>query len=193
MKRVRPEARRPAREVQARGRTTQGGSSLRTRIGRGRGSGDDPLSVAYSSGQVCRSPPEVSGRPQQAVATKFNIDLDVAKLGKGTVEEGMSVATLLVMQAGGGIGGLGGFLLPLMLMFGIMYFLVILPQQRQRKKVQEMLSAVKNGDKVITTSGIYGTVNGIDGDTIILKIADNVKIRVARAAIGQVEASDDAK
>jgi len=77
-------------------------------------------------------------------------------------------------------------------MFGIMYFLVIMPQQRQRKKVQEMLSAIKNGDKVITTSGIYGTISGMDGDTVILKIADQVKIRVARAAIAQVEASEDA-
>jgi len=73
-------------------------------------------------------------------------------------------------------------------MFGIMYFLVILRKQRQRKKVQEMLGAVKNGDKVITTAGIYGTINGMDGDTVILKIADNVKIRIARAAIAQVEA-----
>ena len=95
-------------------------------------------------------------------------------------------------QAGGPLGGFSGFLIPLALMFGIMYFLVILPQSRQRKKVQEMLSAVKNGDKVVTTSGIYGTINGMDGDTIILKIADNVKIRVARAAIAQVEASEDA-
>ena len=104
----------------------------------------------------------------------------------------MALASFLIWQ-GGGVAGLGGFLIPLMLMFGIMYFLVILPQQRQRKKVQEMLRAIKNGDKVITTSGIYGTINGMDGDTIILKIADNVKIRVARAAIAQVEASDDAK
>ena len=84
-------------------------------------------------------------------------------------------------------------MLPLLLMFGIMYFLVIMPQQRQRKKLQEMLGAVKNGDKVITTSGIYGTINGIDGDTFILKVADNVKIRIARAAIAQVEAPEDAK
>ena len=104
----------------------------------------------------------------------------------------MALTSVLIWQ-GGGIAGLGGFLIPLMLMFGIMYFLVILPQQRQRKKVQEMLRAIKNGDKVITTSGIYGTINGMDGDTIILKIADNVKIRVARAAIAQVEASDDGK
>jgi len=104
----------------------------------------------------------------------------------------MALASFLIWQ-GGGVAGLGGFLIPLMLMFGIMYFLVILPQQRQRKKVQQMLSAIKNGDKVITTSGIYGTINGMDGDTIILKIADNVKIRIARAAIAQVEASDDGK
>lgn len=84
-------------------------------------------------------------------------------------------------------------MLPLLLMFGIMYFLVIMPQQRQRKKMQEMLAAVKNGDKIVTTSGIYGTINGIDGDTFILKVADNVKIRIARAAIAQVEAPEDAK
>ena len=105
----------------------------------------------------------------------------------------MNLAALIFWQGGGIAGGFGGFLIPLGLMFGIMYFLVILPQQRQRKKVQEMLGAVKNGDKVITTAGIYGTINGMDGDTVILKIADNVKIRIARAAIAQVEASDDAK
>jgi preprotein translocase subunit YajC len=105
----------------------------------------------------------------------------------------MNLAALSFWQGGGIAGGFGGFLIPLALMFGIMYFLVILPQQRQRKKVQEMLAGVKNGDKVITTAGIYGTVNGMDGDTVILKIADNVKIRIARAAIAQVEASDDAK
>jgi preprotein translocase subunit YajC len=103
----------------------------------------------------------------------------------------MNLAALIFWQ--GGPAGLGGYMIPLALMFGIMYFLVILPQQRQRKKVQEMLSAVKNGDKVVTTAGIYGTVNGMDGDTVILKIADNVKIRIARAAIAQVEASEDAK
>lgn len=100
---------------------------------------------------------------------------------------------LAFLWQAGGIGGLGGFVLPLLLMFAIMYFLVILPQSRQRKKTQEMLGAVKNGDKVVTTSGIYGTINGIDGDTFILKVADNVKIRIARAAIAQVETPEDAK
>jgi len=103
----------------------------------------------------------------------------------------MMIAALFFQAGGTGIGG--SFLIPLVLMFGIMYLLVILPQQRQRKKTQQMLSELKNGDKVVTNGGIYGVINGIDGDTIILKIADQVKIRIARAAIAQVEASEDAK
>ena len=100
-----------------------------------------------------------------------------------------------IFQASGGGAGFGGFLIPLGLMFAIMYFLVIMPQQRQRKKMQAMLAELKAGDKIITSGGIYGTINGIDGDSVILKISSEpqVKIRMARAAIAQVEASEDAK
>src|SRR2546429_9506294 len=100
----------------------------------------------------------------------------------------------MILQASGG-SGFGGFLIPLGLTSAIMYFMVIMPQQRQRKKTQEMLSALKAGDKIITNGVIYDTVNGIDGDSVILKISSEpqVKIRVARGAIAQVEASQDAK
>jgi preprotein translocase subunit YajC len=99
----------------------------------------------------------------------------------------------IFFQAAG--GGLTSFIIPLGLMFGIMYLMVIMPQQRQRKKMQEMLSALKAGDKVVTNGGIYGTINSIDGDSVILKICPEppVKIRIARTAITQVEASEDAK
>jgi preprotein translocase subunit YajC len=105
----------------------------------------------------------------------------------------MMTATVLFQASGS--GGFGGFLIPLGLMFAIMYFMVIMPQQRQRKKVQEMLGAIKAGDKIVTSGGIYGTINGIDGDSVILKISSEpqVKIRISRAAIAQVEASEDAK
>jgi preprotein translocase subunit YajC len=100
----------------------------------------------------------------------------------------------MILQVGGS-GGFGGFLIPLGLMFAIMYFMVIMPQQRQRKKMQAMLAELKAGDKIVTSGGIYGTINGIDGDSVILKISSEpqVKIRIARAAIAQVEASEDAK
>ena len=104
----------------------------------------------------------------------------------------MIAAILLQNGTGGAAGGLGMFL-PMIIVMGIFYVMLILPQQRQRKKTQAMLAALKNGDKVVTTGGIYGTVNGIDGDTVILKIADQVKIRIARSAIAQVEATEDAK
>jgi preprotein translocase subunit YajC len=98
----------------------------------------------------------------------------------------------ILWQANGGGSSLGMFL-PMIIVMGIFYVMLILPQQRQRKKTQAMLAALKNGDKVITTSGIYGTVNGIDGETVILKVADQVKIRIARSAIAQVEATEDGK
>jgi len=115
-----------------------------------------------------------------------SIKVKIGALGKMT-------ATFLFQSPGGVSAILGNPLTMMIIVMGIFYVMLILPQQRQRKKVQAMLLALKNGDKIITSSGIYGTVNGIDGDTVILKIADQVKIRIARSAIAQVEASEDAK
>lgn len=102
--------------------------------------------------------------------------------------------TAIFLQTPGGMG-FNSILIPLALMFGIMYFMVIMPQQRQRKKTQAMLSALKTGDKIVTGSGIYGTISGMDGESVILKISSEpqVKIRIARAAIAQVETQEDAK
>ncbi len=104
----------------------------------------------------------------------------------------MMAATLL-QALGGASGVLGNPLVMMVAVMAIFYVMLILPQQRQRKKTQAMIAALKSGDKVITNSGIYGTINGMDGDTVILKIADQVKIRIARSAIAQVEAPEDAK
>ena len=98
-----------------------------------------------------------------------------------------------ILQAGGLGSALGSPLIMMVVVMGIFYVMLILPQQRQRKKTQEMLGALKTGDKVVTNAGIYGTINGFDGDTVILKIADQVKIRIARSAISQVETTEDAK
>lgn len=103
------------------------------------------------------------------------------------------MAALLLQTGGGAPGLLGSPLVMMVIVMGIFYVMLFLPQQRQRKKTQAMLSALKNGDKVVTSSGIYGTVNGLDGDTVILKIADQVKIRILRSAIAQVEATEDEK
>ena len=77
-------------------------------------------------------------------------------------------------------------ILPLLLIMVIFYVLLILPAQRRQKKMNEMLAALKTGDKVVTNGGIYGTIVGLDNEAVQLRIADQVRIKVARAAIAQV-------
>lgn len=75
----------------------------------------------------------------------------------------------------------------MVVVMGIFYVLLILPQQRQQKQIRVMRAALKNGDKVVTTGGIYGTIVGLEEDAVQLRIADQVKVKVARAAIASVE------
>ncbi len=75
----------------------------------------------------------------------------------------------------------------MVVVMGIFYALLILPQQKQQKRVRQMRAALKNGDKVITTGGIYGTIVGLEDDAVQVRIADQVKVKVARAAIASVE------
>jgi preprotein translocase subunit YajC len=74
--------------------------------------------------------------------------------------------------------------IPFVLVLGIFYFIILLPMQRKQKKVQEFQQALKTGDRVITTGGIYGQITKVTDETIQLQIADKVRIDVARAAIG---------
>ncbi len=78
-------------------------------------------------------------------------------------------------------------LLPLLLIMVIFYVLLILPAQRRQKKVAEMLGNLKTGDKVITSGGIYGTIVGLEGEAVQLRIADQVRIKVARSAIAGLQ------
>ena len=89
-------------------------------------------------------------------------------------------------QATGTSGGLMAFL-PLIIIMGIFYVLLILPAQRRQKKTQQMISALKNGDKVVTTGGLLGTIVGIEGDTIQLRVADQVKVKVLRSAVSGLQ------
>ena len=78
-------------------------------------------------------------------------------------------------------------LVPMICVFVIMYFLVLRPQQQQRKKLQEMVDNMKTGDAVVTTGGIHGVVSNMkDGSTLMLKVADNVRIEVDKSAIASV-------
>ncbi len=79
-----------------------------------------------------------------------------------------------------------GFL-PIIIVFLIFYFLLIRPMQKKQKELREFLRNLKKGDKIITTGGIYGTIIALEDDTVVLKISENTKIRIARSAISGLQ------
>jgi preprotein translocase subunit YajC len=98
----------------------------------------------------------------------------------------MSFAALLLLQTAPAAGNplLSG-ILPIILMFGIAYFLIFLPVQRQRKQQQAMLKGLQTGQMVLTSGGIVGTIIAVNSDdTLILRVKpDNVKLQVSRSSV----------
>ncbi|HLG16708.1 MAG TPA: preprotein translocase subunit YajC [Blastocatellia bacterium] len=101
---------------------------------------------------------------------------------------------LLQAPTGGGGSGLLGTMLMMATIFAIFYLLVIRPQQRKQRLAQkereELLNALKPGDKVVTSSGIYGTVVAVRESTVLLRIAQSVSIEVLRSAIQGLQSSE---
>lgn len=98
------------------------------------------------------------------------------------------ISTAYAMGAGGQggqAGGIAGFL-PLIILFAIFYFLLIRPQQKKAKEHREMIANLKKGNRVVTSGGIYGTIQSIDDATVGLEIAEKVKVKVTRGNIAAV-------
>jgi preprotein translocase subunit YajC len=74
----------------------------------------------------------------------------------------------------------------MVLMFVVMYFLIIRPQRRQQKEHQERISKLRSGDKVITAGGIHGTITNVKAKSVVVKIADNVRVEVEKASVSVV-------
>jgi preprotein translocase subunit YajC len=105
------------------------------------------------------------------------------------------LSILLLLQAAAPTAP-GSFLtgiLPIVLMIAIFYFLVFMPMRRQQKATREMIKALQNGQTVVTSGGIVGTIVAVNDDTLILRVKpDNLKLQVSRSAITSVVPSDDA-
>jgi|SRR6201996_59152 len=85
-------------------------------------------------------------------------------------------------------------LIPIILMIAIFYFLVFMPMRRQQSKQKEMIKTLQNGQTVLTSGGIIGTIVAVNDDTLILRIKpDNLKIQVARSAVTSVVTDDQGK
>src|ERR671931_414256 len=94
---------------------------------------------------------------------------------------------------GGVAGGLGGFIVPMTLIFVMMYFLLIRPQKKRQMEQQRLVSALKTGDRVVTNAGIHGLISNVKESTVIVKVADNVKIEMEKSAITNVLKPEVAK
>jgi preprotein translocase subunit YajC len=105
----------------------------------------------------------------------------------GDPQFGHNVVLNLFLQSASPTSSLLG-LLPILLIFAIFYFLLFLPMQRQRKNTQKMLAGLQNGNVVVTSGGIVGTIVAIEGDdTLVLRVKpDNIKLQIARSAVSSL-------
>ena len=110
----------------------------------------------------------------------------------------MFISEAYAMGAQGGAGGqgAGGGLSSLVMMaaiFAIFYFIMIRPQQKKMKEHKKMVEELKKGDRIITSGGIYGTVENTSTDTVTVKIAEGVKVKITRGSVGTVVKPEEEK
>jgi preprotein translocase subunit YajC len=84
-------------------------------------------------------------------------------------------------------------ILPMVLLFGAMYFFMIAPQRKKQKEHEKMLAALTSGDEVVTTGGIYGVITNVKEDRFVVRVADNTKIEVGKAFVQTVVKKTDAE
>ncbi|NTU42632.1 MAG: preprotein translocase subunit YajC [Nitrospirales bacterium] len=96
-------------------------------------------------------------------------------------------------QPGGpaGIEGMVTSLLPFVLIIAVFYFLILRPQQKKAKEHRQMMDNLKKGDKVVTGGGIYGVVENVGPNTVVLKIAENVKVKFRKGYIAEIRSASD--
>lgn len=93
---------------------------------------------------------------------------------------------LFALQAQNGGGSLVSTLIMFGAIFAIFYFMIIRPQQKRAKEREALLSAIKKGDKVITSGGLHGVIAGLEDKTVLLDLGNNIKVKVERSAITSV-------
>ena len=89
-------------------------------------------------------------------------------------------------QGGQGGGDFTSMILMFAVVIAIFYFMIMRPQQKKQKERQKLLDSMKKGDKVVTAGGIHGTIIGIEDKTLLVQIADNVKVKIERGSISMV-------
>ncbi len=103
----------------------------------------------------------------------------------------MTTPALILQQ--GGVGGLLAGIMPFLLIFGVFYFLIIVPQRRRQRELQAMIAGLKAGDRVVTTGGIIATVTAVRDRSLIVRSADKTMLEISRQAVVALEGAEEAK
>src|SRR2546430_10390865 len=90
----------------------------------------------------------------------------------------------------GGIGGLGGVLIRMLLIFGVFYLLLIRPQQKKQRELQATIAELKTGDKVVTTGGVIGVITAVRDTSFLIRSADKSILEIARSAVAGVDSEE---
>ena len=93
---------------------------------------------------------------------------------------------LILLQAGGGLG----FLVPMLLVFGVFYLLLIRPQQKKQRQLQAQIADLKAGDKIITTGGVIGTITAVKDASFMVRSADKTILEIARSAVAGIDSEE---
>jgi preprotein translocase subunit YajC len=110
----------------------------------------------------------------------------------------MFISEAYAMGAPGGAGAQGGggglsSLIMMVVIFAIFYFILIRPQQKKMKEHKKMVEELKKGERIITSGGIYGTVENSTSDTLTVKIAEGVKVKITRSSVAAVVKPEEEK
>ena len=103
------------------------------------------------------------------------------------------MTNLAFIFQGGGMGGLLGGLMPFLLIFGVFYFLIIVPQRKRQKALSDMVSMLKPGDKVITSGGIYATIKQVREKSLLVMSADKSLLEISRASVSGLQGEEEEK
>ena len=103
----------------------------------------------------------------------------------------MTIPALILQQ--GGVGGLLAGIMPFLLIFGVFYFLIIVPQRRRQRELQETISKLKIGDRIVTTGGIIATVTAVRETSLLVRSADKSILEIARSAVAGLQAEEETK
>ena len=103
------------------------------------------------------------------------------------------MTNLAFIFQGGGMGGLLGGLMPFLLIFGVFYFLIIVPQRKRQKALSDMVSTLKPGDKVVTSGGIYATIKQVKEKSLLVMSADKSLLEISRASVSGMQGEEEEK